>query len=608
MAFDSHFPRQRLTPPRTLARYSAAGAPHVMVLALTLFVLLAGNALMSAQGPYEEEPSYERAVALWPDIRRPITFVGCKDHSDEFAIMWNGNISAQTATATDADRRLFAQRSAESLQMSFSVGERPKFEDRDREDGSTWPSLRDSHLPIAIIQHRADGLELTEEAFASDEHGNCVTDRWDSRVYLRVQFTVQQTGEGSEPVKIWAQIAPNHTSYNTSARRNIRILPVAPDYPRALHMEGSAVLDSRGLAVMSANRGFRFHSRLEPPLASIALRELHLDRNVVEFNLPRAKGAAVALIIPFVPAPAAEVATTGRMSYEQALDAVTRCWQREVGKGMQVSVPDPALNDLWKYASVLAFITADGYPGGETILKTAPHQYEACWPTLMAMHAAALTRMGYFRDVAGYLQPFLDARRRRPVPNTGASYLSASGFVSGPGEHIAVSWVSDHGAVLWAASEYYLITRDRSFLEQWLPVLLEGVGWIAREREQTKRAGGSGAGLMPAGRATDAEMQGNFLWNDAWSYRGLDAVCSVLKAIGHPEAERWERERLDYRSVFEKAFRNQVRHTMRWTDAQGAEIPFIPWELGQTGSEALHAFYLDTGPMRRAWSIRTTKP
>ena len=579
--------------------FPAARLWNSMALVVALFAQLAGtSALVGAESARADEPSYERAVALWPDIRRPITFVGCKDHSDEFAVMWNGNVSAQTSAATDADRKLFAQRNGESLQLTFSVGERPMFENRDQEDGSASPSLREGHLPVALIQHHEeDGLEVVEQAFASDEHGSCLTDRWDSRVYLRVQFAIRETGEGSGPVKIWVQIAPNHTSYNTSARRNIRILPVAPDYPRALRMESTALLDSRGLAVMTADRGFRFHSRLEASLSSIALRELHLDRNVVEFDLPRSKGAAVELVIPFLPAPPSEVEAAGRMSHEQALAAVTRCWQREIGRGMQVSVPEPTLNDLWKYAGVLAFIAADAYPGGERILKVAPHQYEACWPTLMAINVAALTRMGYFSDVAAYLKPFLDAKRRRPVPNTGASFLYANGFLSGPGEHIAVSWVSDHGAILWAASDYYLITRDRGFLEQWLPVLLEGVDWIAREREQTKRAGGPGAGLMPPSRASDAEMQANFVWNDAWSYRGLEAVCRVLKAIGHPDAQRWERERIDYRDAFQKAFRNQVRRTVRWVDARGTEVPFIPWELGQIGTEQLHAFYLDTGPM-----------
>ena len=85
-----------------------------------------------AAGGATEEPSYERAAALWPDMRRPVTFLGCKDHPDEFAIMWNGNISAQTSTATDADRRLFQDRKDDSLQMSFSVGATPNFANRDQ--------------------------------------------------------------------------------------------------------------------------------------------------------------------------------------------------------------------------------------------------------------------------------------------------------------------------------------------------------------------------------------------------------------------------------------------------------------------------------------------
>jgi hypothetical protein len=569
----------------------------ISIVALIFVNILCGGLSPALALDAATEPTYERAVALWPDIRRPIMFAGCKDHTDEFAVMWNGNISAQTPTATDADRRLFHGRKDDSLQLTFSAGEHPHFENREQEDGSTSPSLRNGYLPVALIQRREEGVEMLQEAFATDERGMCTAEQWDSPVFLRLRFTIRRKGEGSGPVHLWVQIAPNHTSYNTAARRNIRILPVAPDYPRQLHQAGNLLLDSRGVVVLAANRDFRFHTRLEPPLASVALGEFHLDRNVVEFALPRAEGATVEMIVPFVPAPPDRMERAARLSHDQALAAVIGCWEREIGRGVQISVPEERLNQLWRYTAPITYIAADGYPGGEKILKPAPHQYEACWPTLVAIQVAALARMGYFAEAAAYLHPFLDAKRRKPVPNSGSSYLSAAGFLSGPGEHIAVSWVSDHGATLWAASDYYLLTRDASFLREWLPVLLEGLEWIAKEREQMTRAGGDGAGLMPAGRATDAEMQSQFVWNDAWSFRGLDAVCRVLKAIDHPSLARWERERNDYRDVFRKAFAAQIRRTVRWTDAKGADIPFIPWELGQTGAGALHAFYLDTGPM-----------
>src|SRR5512147_3124739 len=90
---------------------------------------------------HSEDPSYEQAVARWPDMPRPITFLGCKDHPDEFGVMWNGNLTLASPTVIDADRWLFKDRKAESLQVSFSVGEKPDFQNRDRDDGSADASL-----------------------------------------------------------------------------------------------------------------------------------------------------------------------------------------------------------------------------------------------------------------------------------------------------------------------------------------------------------------------------------------------------------------------------------------------------------------------------------
>ena len=71
------------------------------------------------------EATYEQAVARWPDMLRPIAFLGVKHHPDEFAVMWNGNVSIRTNTLTDADRRIFGDRVDDSLQVSFSVARSP---------------------------------------------------------------------------------------------------------------------------------------------------------------------------------------------------------------------------------------------------------------------------------------------------------------------------------------------------------------------------------------------------------------------------------------------------------------------------------------------------
>jgi len=566
---------------------------------ITLALLISSMLLISVRGSERPllEPSYEQALVRWPDMRRPVTFLGCKNHLDEFGVMWNGNLTLRTLARTDADRRLSQSREDYSLQVSFSVGEKPDYQNRDVEDGATEPSLREGYLPMTQVLLRSKNVVLLQEAFAWNAEGGCNARAWNAPVALRVRFTVQNAGTASSPIRLWAQIAPNHTSYAMSTRRNVRIQPVAPLYKGGLRSTGKALVDSRGGVVMYAEQGFEFYPQLSDALNSLTLRESELDRNLCELKIPAKTGAKLELLFPIRPVSEGDITPVVAVDYDQAGESVMQCWKREISRGMQVQVPEESLNNLWRFNVPLTFITADTYPTGDQVLKTSTHHYEAYWPTPNSMHLQELMQRGYREEVTAYLDPFLDATRRQPVSNTGASFSSTRGFISGPSEHLAISWVSDHGAILWAASEYYLLARDSQFLDRWLPTMLEGLKWIAHEREVTKVRGGRGAGLMPAGRATDASMQSNFVWSDAWTYRGLAAVCRVLKAVGHAETPRWVRERDDYRETFQRTFRAQIERSIRWTDASGAKIPFVPWELKQDDAENLHAFYLDTGPM-----------
>jgi hypothetical protein len=543
-----------------------------------------------------EEPSYAQAVARWPDMQRPIAFLGLKDHPDEFSIMWNGNIGANSLTRTDADRNLFREKRENSLQVSFSVGERPNYDNRNSEDPSTAPSLLEGSLPVTSVRLRANDVVLLQEAFVTGEQGGG-TAAWDAPVFLRVRFTVEQAGTGSSPIRLWAQLAKNNTSYAMTTRRNVRIARIAPLYGETLHAEKGDLLNKRGLVVLSADQGLLFSPQIPEALSSISLRETQMDQNLCQFSIARNAGAVLDLILPFGPVSAEKMASHRRLGFEKARQSVISFWKGEIARGMQVETPEKPLNELWRFSVPISFMTADAYPNGDRVLKTSSHHYEAYWPTPMAMNLQELIQRGYRAEASAYLLPFLDPDRRRPVPNTGFSFLSTKGFISGPTEHLLISWVGDHGAILWIASEYFLLTRDRQFLDRWLPVMLDGLEWIAREREHTRMIGGIGAGLMPAGRATDADRQANFVWSDAWIYRGLDGVCRVLRSINHKDTARWEAERNDYKVSFQKAFRQVIQNSIRWTDASGKSIPFVPYELSQQDANSLHPFYLDTGPM-----------
>ncbi len=244
----------------------------------------------------------------------------------------------------------------------------------------------------------------------------------------------------------------------------------------------------------------------------------------------------------------------------------------------------------------LSFITADSYPNGDDVLKTSPHHYEALWPTPMSMNLVDLIQRGYLAEAKSYLKPFLDKQRYSPVPSSSA--WSNTGFVSGPRDQLAIPWTGDHGAILWAASQYYLLSHDQEFLQQWLPTMLLGVQWIADERKHTRLQDGPYGGLMPAARGFDGGNDNEHLvWVDAWMYRALASITEVLKSIHFKDAEMWARERDDYRSAFQAAFQSRIEHTTRWSDRSGHLFPFIPWSFEQTDPRDIHIFYLDCGPM-----------
>ena len=150
----------------------------VLWLAVVAVGRAAGGQVVASATQYDWplEPSFEQAVTRWPDMERPIAFLGCKDHPDEFAVMWNGNLSMFTNTdRTHADRVTFRERANLGLQISFAAGEKPDFQGRDVEDGTTQPALLEGYLPLVEITIRRAGAVLRQEAFATDEQGSCRT-------------------------------------------------------------------------------------------------------------------------------------------------------------------------------------------------------------------------------------------------------------------------------------------------------------------------------------------------------------------------------------------------------------------------------------------------
>lgn len=155
-------------------------------------------------------------------------------------------------------------------------------------------------------------------------------------------------------------------------------------------------------------------------------------------------------------------------------------------------------------------------------------------------------------------------------------------------------YLSDHGAILYAAAWHGLVTDDEAFLDRWIPAIVKGCDFIRHALSQ--RHHGGIEGLLPPGRTTDSHETGQFVWTEGWNYKGLITSVRLLQRIGHPRADEFAQQAAQYRAAFLRAFRETATNMSTWEDEASASHRYVPTALNG-GSNPQHPFYLDTGPL-----------
>ena len=113
-----------------------------------------------------------------------------------------------------------------------------------------------------------------------------------------------------------------------------------------------------------------------------------------------------------------------------------------------------------------------------------------------------------------------------------------------------------------------------------------------------------GYGLLPPGTVSDDKGKGQYLCNDAHTYRGLRNCADVLMEIGHPRAEELDREAGAYLKDIQNAVQAAVERSSKVTLENGEVIPFVPSEISQIKPPVFEKYnfwpyinYVDVGPL-----------
>ena len=245
---------------------------------------------------------------------------------------------------------------------------------------------------------------------------------------------------------------------------------------------------------------------------------------------------------------------------------VGRYWQELLDPAMQIAVPEPLLEDVFRATQVHCLMAARNEADGRRVAPWiasdayGPLDTEA-QPVILGMSLVGqeeFARRGLDFFVASY----------------NADGLLAKGYtLMGTGQH------------LWTLGQHYAMHPDPTWLDQIAPEILKSCRWIVRQTEKTQRLDASDQpvpeyGLAPPGVLADWERYAYYLYANAYYCAGLGAATDLLASVRPQESAALRQAAGEYRENVLRAF--------HW---QRERMPVVPLRDGTWVSPGPSSLY-----------------
>jgi|GEM_PF-1991129 hypothetical protein len=520
---------------------------------------------------YEGAPSYEKLRRVWPWMPGQQNYMSPRDARTKFLVSWNGAVRASYVDTNSPAQQELLDLAPYRLTVEFGSGMPPFFETTDQ--NQVAQRLGEGYQPIVISSWRNEQISCTSRFFCALFEA----DRVETGREMAVGFTrleARNLGTEGAKVHLWMYLStaqsPRWDGLTLLDDQGRVRLIIEPD--DGVHVELHTSYDPS----KDADNTQRDH-----PNWRVLDRERYLN-NLVKLTSVLAPGesAGAMLKIPYFPVDREKEPALRRLDTEKVEQAMLSEWELELARGMQVEVPEPLINEVFKSNLMRIYSTAEVDPRtGLHHMKLHPTaRYVASSESNSAV--TALDQRGYHKEAEEYLDAWL-AWQGTHRPD--GEVTSQEGCLLASPEFEAVPWVSKNGQVLWMLCEHYKLSRDRAWLARSLPHILASADWIIRERNATKKLDERGNkvrgwGMMPYGRAGDY-TSGLIIFSDAFNFAGLRSSAEVLAEIGHPRARELADEVVDYRGAIRDAVLGAVAGTPRVKLPSGHVIPWVPWDL-----------------------------
>lgn len=561
---------------------------HARTDRLASFLITCAAALCSslAWAASPVEPNIEIASAWWPEMENTWVPIGWKDHPLRFNVLYNGTLVAQPV-------RYPAR--GQGMQLSFLVsrsGELPAttglkpYPLRSQDGGVGDQGWTDNAAPVLWTRSPHDGRILRQEVFAHLPGGSAVkTGSEPLFAWMRL------AAERSTPADAFLLIRINQPHIQTEMDRNNNLLanPAASAYPCPLRLKSTAP----GMHLLFDDTGkVRLALRSDPP-TDLSLVDQRPALPDVYLKMAISEGHAD-LLVPLVPVARDVMDAELAVGREVALQQADRFWSEVPATAARIDTPERLVNEAARQAVRYCEVIAERHPDtGQYALLSGSWHYEKLWATPTSMNITMiLDGLGHHATAEKYLEIF--RQEQGTIVPPGKAYHAHAGHFATPREFTSIDWLTDHGAILYAASHHGLVTDDPQFLDRWTEPIIKACEFIRDFRASGAQEGVKG--ILPAAVPTDTGVQEQSVWTDGWNYKGLSTAVRLLQRIQHPRAAEFSREAEAYRNAFLAALRSAAPQMPEWTDTDGNKHRLVPTAL-PAGGDLKFPFYLDTGPL-----------
>jgi hypothetical protein len=442
-----------------------------------------------------------------------------------------------------------------------------------------WKSQRlQNGLPIITTTFEREGVRYEVEQFAYPLNGPPAERKGELNMVLlqRVRLTDISGAGRTVPVTMVHE----------------RVLPSGSDISMA-KLDGRLIFESgpNGDAILLVNperaspnwagvkpRDEEFKGPLEPRQA---LKRVDVTL-AVHLAAHGTQEFTVALPSPAVNAEAREA--LAHLDYDAARARTTEFWSSYLARGAQFQVPEEAVNDLFRANLWHALVLPRRHDDGQMDLPYSNFAYSQTgtpWPVNQAVYVDYMLYglRGYNKIATEELEAIFRNNQQ------------SDGHLGGN-----ANWLAYTPGMLYAVAEDYLLSNDRDNFHKLLPQTIRALQWCLEHIRMAASEPDATGGLVP-GELNDLTGSGDWAFNQAYLYAGVEAIGKALERDGDPRAAECLKAAEEFRSRIEHAMSVAAVLSPLVELRDHSWTPYVPSNASDPGRN-FHQWYpsdVDTG-------------